>query len=169
MILQRYIAMILHLTTIDCLIFSDSVLQIPLKLNGIFSYFNSRKPLPSELYVKDKLFITPDSAEWNPNCPSFESNENAMADHEGLITDLNRRANKPMQMLDDPDEIFDLASVTVNDWDCAVDSNISEYHISDSIHTEYRQSRYDLDADFYDRLNLRGEISKCSASIGNSR
>ena len=44
-----------------------------------------------------------------------------MTDREELVTDLNRRTNKPMQVLDDPDEIFDLASVTVNDWDSAVD------------------------------------------------
>ena len=50
-----------------CILFPNSELRIPLKLNGIFSYFNSRKPLPSELHGKDKLFITPDSTEWNPN------------------------------------------------------------------------------------------------------
>ena len=36
---------------------------IPLQLNGIFSYFNSRKPLPSELYDQDKVFITPNASD----------------------------------------------------------------------------------------------------------
>ena len=54
-----------------CMLFPQSELRIPLKLNGIFSYFNTRKPLPSELCTKDKIFITPDSVEWNPNCQSF--------------------------------------------------------------------------------------------------
>ena len=46
-----------------CIIFPQSEFRIALKLNRIFSYFNSRKPLPSELYGKDKRLITPDSAE----------------------------------------------------------------------------------------------------------
>ena len=74
-----------------CILFPQSDLRIPLKINDIFSYFNSRKPLPSELYGKDKVFITPDSVEWNPNCPSFEQNENDITDHEGYITKKNRR------------------------------------------------------------------------------
>ena len=151
-----------------CILFSESELRIPLKLNGIFSYFNSRKPLPSELHGKDKIFITPDSTEWNPNCPSFEINEKAITDHEGFITDMNKRANKPMQLIDDPDEIFDLASVTATAWESAIDSNISECHISESVKDGERLQRYDLDADFSDRLTLRGEISKCSASIGST-
>ena len=63
-----------------------------------------------------------------------------MTNHEGLITDLNRRVNKPMQVLDDPVEIFDVASVTVKDWDSAADSNISECHIYEYVHDKYRLS-----------------------------
>ena len=57
-----------------CISFKDIDLKIPLQLNGIFSYFNSRKPLPSELYNKDKVFITPDASEWNPHCLSYSHN-----------------------------------------------------------------------------------------------
>ena len=151
-----------------CILFPHSDLRIPLKLNGIFSYFNSRKPLPSEVHEKDNMFINPDVAEWNPNCQYFEINEDAMTDHEGYITDMDRRANKHIQLLDDPDEIFDLESVTTTEWETAIDSNISECHISESIHDDERLHRYDLDADLSDRLNIRGEISKCSASIGST-
>ena len=73
-----------------------------------------------------------------------------------------------MQLLDDSDEIFDLASVTDLEWDGAIDSNISECHISNTLHDNESISRYDLDAGFYDRLSLREEISKCSASIGST-
>ena len=143
-----------------CITFPDSELRIPLKLNGIFSYFNSRKPMPSELYGKDKLFITPDSTEWNPNCLSFAANEDSMTDHEGLITDVIKRSNGPIQLLDNPDDILDLASVTVKDWDSAIDSNISECYVSEALPDHERQSRYDLDADFHERISLRGEICK---------
>ena len=69
-----------------CIIFNT-----PLKFSGIFSYFNSIKPFPSELRYKDKLFITQESDEWNPIYPLFEINDSTMADHEGLTTNLNRR------------------------------------------------------------------------------
>ena len=73
-----------------------------------------------------------------------------------------------MQLLDDPDEIFELARVTVLEWNNAIDSNISECHISNTLHDIQSISRHDLDADFYERLSLRGEISKYSASIGST-
>ena len=94
-----------------CISFSNSDLQIPLQLNGVFSYFDSRIPLPSELYSKDKLFLTPDASEWNPNCQSFEENEGAMTNHVGDITDNARHLNRCMEPLHDPNEIFELASV----------------------------------------------------------
>ena len=46
------------------IMFPQTDLRIPLKLNGIFSYFKSRKLLPCELYANNKIFITPDSVEW---------------------------------------------------------------------------------------------------------
>ena len=54
-----------------CISFKDTDLRISLQLNGIFSYFNTRKPLPSELYEKNKVFITPDAIEWNHHCKSY--------------------------------------------------------------------------------------------------
>ena len=70
-----------------CILFKDIDLRIPLQLNGIFSYFNSRMPLPSELYDKDTVFITPDASEWNPHCPSYSHNESIMTNYEGEMAD----------------------------------------------------------------------------------
>ena len=151
-----------------CFIFPQSGLRIPLKLNGIFSYFKSRKPLASKLHEKDKIFITPDSVEWNPNCPSFEHDEDAITDHKGYSTTKNRRLSEPVQLIDDPDTIFDLASVTATEWDTTIDANISDCHISNAIQDNVKLLRYDLDATFSDRLSLRGEISKFSASISST-
>ena len=43
--------------------FKDTDLGISLQTNGIFPYFNTHKRLPSELYGKAKVFITPDESE----------------------------------------------------------------------------------------------------------
>lgn len=51
--------------------FKDTYLRIPLQTNELFSYFNTHKPLHSELYGKAKVFIKPDESEWNPHCMSY--------------------------------------------------------------------------------------------------
>ena len=68
------------LTTNDhCISFKDIDLRIPLQLFGTFSYFHTHhKPMPQELFDKDKVFITPDASDWNPHCESFEPNERAI-------------------------------------------------------------------------------------------
>ena len=70
--------------------FPDSSLRIPLQLSGIFSYFHSRKPSERELYDCRKLFLTPDSNDWNPHCTSFEKNERSMLDFRGEISEKSR-------------------------------------------------------------------------------
>ena len=91
-----------------------------------------------------------------------------MIDHEGYITSNDRKLSQLIQPLDDLDEFFELSSVTVNAWDDAIDTNISECHVIDPIQDAEGLTRYDLDADFSDRLSLRGEISKGSDSIGSN-
>ena len=51
-----------------CLIFEDDDLKIHLHLNGIFSYFHTRKPTGDEIQGCEKVFLTPDSSLWNPYC-----------------------------------------------------------------------------------------------------
>ena len=107
-----------------CISLKDIDLRIPLQLNGVFSYFNSRKPLPNELYDKDKVFITPDASEWNPHCPSYSHNESVMTNYEGEITSPSAHTKLQKELTFDPDEIFELASVQTSDFDTAVDSAI---------------------------------------------
>ena len=73
-------------TNDHCISFKDINLEIPLQLNEVFSYFNTRKPLPSELYDKDKVFLSPDASEWNPHYKSYATNEAAMTDFNGEIS-----------------------------------------------------------------------------------
>ena len=44
--------------------YQDHQLRIPLRLKGIFSYFETRKPTQEEIEGCDKIFITPDSYHW---------------------------------------------------------------------------------------------------------
>lgn len=74
-------------TTDDhCIRFRNNDLCIPLKLTGTFSFFHSRRPIDSELMSCDKIFVTPDSSEWNPYCESFSLNEESMLDYEGQMS-----------------------------------------------------------------------------------
>ena len=88
-----------------CISFKDIDLKIPLQLNGIFSYFNSRKPLPSELYDKDKVFITPDASEWNPHCTSYSHNESIMTNYEGEMTCPSTQLQMDKELTSDPNDI----------------------------------------------------------------
>ena len=72
-----------------CLIFKDSMVKIPLMLNGIFSFFESRKPTLEEIRVCDRMFITPDSYQWDPYSEHYSTNEQALVDSDAMIIDEN--------------------------------------------------------------------------------
>ena len=71
--------------------FEDIDLRIQLRLQGIFSVFHHRAPTTDELQQCDKVFMTPDSASWNPHCDSFSRNEESMIDYDGNIAQPSRR------------------------------------------------------------------------------
>ena len=147
-----------------CISFKDSDLRIPLQLYGIFSYLNTRKPLPSELYDKDKLFITPDAGEWNPHCTSYSHSESTMTNYEGEINTPSDQLKIPIESTFDPDEIFELASVKTTDYDTAVYAVISSCYESEPQDT----SRYDHDADFASCLNDKVKQTKFDATISST-
>ena len=99
--------------TIDdhCIYFKDTNLKIPLQLNGVFSYFHTRKPSTSNVYGKYKIFLTPDSSEWNNNCESYSHNESIMTNYEGDITSVEDQNKIPMEPAIDPNEIFEMANL----------------------------------------------------------
>ena len=55
--------------------FPDINVQIPLKLNGIFSYFEIWALTCNEIEHCDTTFITPDAIEWDPYSDHFALNE----------------------------------------------------------------------------------------------
>ena len=97
-------------------------LRIQLHLQGIFSVFHHRAPTSDELQQCDKVFMTPDSASWNPHCNSFARNEESVLDFEGNIAQPSRRTRHLMEP--DTDD-SSMPEVSALDWDSAVDANVS--------------------------------------------
>ena len=64
---------------------------IPLQLNGIFSFFHTRKPTKDEIDGNDTITFTPEGASWDPYSEHFSSNEESIVDHEGNIVDTRFR------------------------------------------------------------------------------
>ena len=46
--------------------FDHSDLQMPLQLNGMFSFFHTRVPTEIERNECENMFLAPDSSDWNP-------------------------------------------------------------------------------------------------------
>ena len=58
-------------------------LQIPLKLRGIFSYFNSRSLSSEEIHdckSYDTIYLTPDFSSWNLTNTSWDYQEDSLLD-----------------------------------------------------------------------------------------
>ena len=73
-----------------CIIDNSSGLRIPLRLRGIFSYFETRKLTPDEVdeaETYDCIELSPESAEWDPSDDVFSSNEDSFLDFRGELKD----------------------------------------------------------------------------------
>ena len=125
-----------------------------------------------ELSTCDKVFITPDSAAWNPHSEHYSSNEEAMMDSEGNIIVVQEKGNR---LVDDSEVGYgQLPSVSV--VDTAIDDIIvnaeSNNDFSGDTMDEFA-SLQDLNSDtkeFADRLSteeFKGRISSifgCTSS-----
>ena len=63
-------------------------LCISFKFTNTFSYFETRKPTENELHAYDKIFITPDVSNWNPQSHHYSMNEQIMLDDDGNICEI---------------------------------------------------------------------------------
>jgi len=103
------------------LYFEDCNLRIPLGLNGIFSYFETRSPSEEELYTCEQLNITPDGPNWNPHDDQFGRAESNMIDWEGEIVEASRKD----RIIIDEDEVDDegglISSVSVAAMEALID------------------------------------------------
>jgi len=82
-----------------------------------------------------------------------------MLDFKGEISEKSRWLRDP-QIFDDTEEIPTLSSVTVEQWNERIDSNISSaYSVDDA---------KKMENNFASAINLRGELSSFGASIGST-
>lgn len=138
-----------------CISFSDSTLRIPLRLNGTFSYFHTRKPTEEDLQTCDKIFITPDRQHWNPYCTSYEKNERSMINYEGEITTPNRREH---HLVDHDREEAHIAAVSSVTYEEQIDDNMNHAFSAEASSCELAYA-----------LCQRAEISKMMATIGSTQ
>jgi hypothetical protein len=54
-----------------------------LNLDGVFSYFHSRKPTHDDLLNADPVVVTPDGTYWNPHSEHYSFNEDTFNDYQG--------------------------------------------------------------------------------------
>ena len=139
--------------------FPDIDLRVPLQLWGVFSFFHSRMPTSDEIAHCDKVFITPDSSNWDPYSDHFARNEESMLDYDGNI--VNRKQRKA--------HILDLPSIsmTEDEFEYSVSSVAANAFIS----SDYNDMQYDHDrvnviTEELSKLQLRNEESKFKMSIG---
>ena len=72
------------------IIFQETGFRIPLKLNGIFSYFPTMKPMMVDFESSDNIYVlTPNN--WNPNSETYSENEDRMLDWEGNVVPFRTR------------------------------------------------------------------------------
>ena len=139
-----------------------------MQLMGTFSFFHCRMPAADELESCDKIFLTPDSTDWNPHYESFAKNEESILDFEGNMAESRRVLRHVMQPepVEPDDPNYELSAVSGDKWNEMIDQNADEAFEADDSTFE---DCLDQDvADFARALNLRGQISKISSSLGST-
>ena len=68
-------------------------MRIRLYLDGTFSCFSTRMPTPDDILNSDSrvVVITPEGASWNPQCISYQLNEENHIDYYGHLTQPHHR------------------------------------------------------------------------------
>jgi hypothetical protein len=67
------------------ILFPNEDLKIPLQLNGIVSYFKSRRPTKEEFDQCIHIELTSPEPEWNPHNGAYSRGEDEMTGHDGNI------------------------------------------------------------------------------------
>ena len=73
------------------IIFVKDNMRIPLKLNGIFSYFETTTPRPEQVQDCEDVFLITPEQNWEPNTKVYASNEENIVDWEGNIKENQYR------------------------------------------------------------------------------
>lgn len=113
------------------------------------------------------MFITPDYRAWNPHSLSYDNHEVSILDFKGITTEMFKQSSHQAVFEDgdgDPDALISMATFQTSAWNNSIDSTISFAFISSPYEFD---NDINLETGFCNALNLRGEISKFSASIGS--
>ena len=101
-------------------------LKIPLRLDGIFSCFDTRKLTAQEVndceYI-ETVKLTPESSDWDPYDPQFADQEDSFVDFRGEVL---VRPPKKRKVFDDAD-IADI-QVTAEQYEAVVSSIVARNH-----------------------------------------
>ena len=122
-------------------------------------------PQLMEIDSCDKLFITPDSTTWNPYCDSFAKNEESLVNFQGEISEPSRHQHYLMESDDMSSSMFELSSVSVNDWNEAISAVTENAFVAD---TQLYDRLVDDVSTLANSLELITEISKFTSSIGST-
>ena len=93
--------------------------RIPLQLQGIVSYFPSRKPDEDEMYKHLHFDLTPPKPTWNPHDTTYSSQESSMLTYDGEIHGTKTNGNKTStiaatNIANEPDQSYRICSVLQN-------------------------------------------------------
>ena len=80
------------------IIFQETNFQIPLSLNGTFSYFPTSKPSIKDLEEPENVYVLTPTI-WNPHSETYVINEQSMPDWEGNMR--NDRDHEKRVVLED--------------------------------------------------------------------
>ena len=86
-----------------------------------------------------------------------------MLDFEGEIVDETGRDKQPLLFPERKEDMYELSHVTADKWNNNIDINLSSVFVANN----HDDAINNLDRDFANVLNLKGEASNFSASIGS--
>ncbi len=149
--------------------FSEAKFRIPLRLSGIFSFFETAKPTVDDCETIEEVFtLTPEK--WNPHSTSFAMNEDSMTDFEGNIAARSDQVRVLMDELPGSEEKLMLSSVEVAHVDAVIDHAFQhreeEESISHDANATHKSTTHENHETFYEALRDKVEASKFACAVG---
>ena len=161
------------------MLFSEENLRVHLGLQGIISYFSSRKPTRDEILNLPRLKLTPDQPEWDPYDVIYSRQEESMIDFEGNMIDKETRDKQFFEYPNEEDDMrisstamHDISSLRVDEV-CAsavtigFDMHVPELIDTDQVSSVLTEVNDCLDLpSFANNLNERVNYGKFAMAVG---
>ena len=149
---------------------TETGLFIKLNLDGVFSYFTSRKPTHFDMLNSDVAVITPEGTSWNPHSDHYSLNEDTFTDYEGnMMTSSYIKTN----LIEDADvpaiDSGDVNAVLAAHFEASAKSDFND-DVAATI-SAITSTSHILSADcnsFEDKINNAAAISDFKMSIGST-